>query len=49
MRKKKLTQQQRIEDCEKAITSLYVLIQTLMDKLPKDDNKETKSNIKTSS
>lgn len=39
MRKKKLTQQQRIEALEKAVTTLYAMIQAVIQKLP-DDNKD---------
>jgi hypothetical protein len=45
MRSKKLTQQQRIVALEKAVTSLYAMIQAIIDKI--NDNKETKQDIKT--
>lgn len=37
MRKKKLTQQQRIEALEKAVTTLYAMIQAVIEKLPKEN------------
>lgn len=40
MRKKKLTQQQRIEALEKAVTTLYAMIQAVIQKLPKDGTEE---------
>ena len=39
MRKKKLTQQQRIEALEKAVTTLYAMIQAVIQKLP-DEKKD---------
>lgn len=36
MRQKKITQQQRIIALEKAVTTLYAMIQAIIDKLPKD-------------
>lgn len=42
MRQKKLTQQQRINALEKAVTTLYAMIQAIIDKLPKED-KENES------
>jgi hypothetical protein len=42
MRQKKLTQQQRINALEKAVTTLYAMIQAVIDKLPKED-KENES------
>lgn len=36
MRKKKLTQQQRIEALEKAVTTLYAMIQAVIQKLPEE-------------
>ncbi len=40
MRQKKLTQQQRIVNLEKAVANLYMMIQAVIDKLPKDKNKD---------
>lgn len=37
MRKKKLTQQERIVSLEKAVTTLYAMIQAIIDKLPKEE------------
>jgi len=37
MRTKKLTQQQRINALEKAVTTLYAMIQAVIDKLPKEE------------
>lgn len=37
MRQKKLTQQQRIVNLEKAVANLYMMIQAVIDKLPKDE------------
>jgi len=37
LRQKKLTQQQRIESLEKAVTTLYAMIQAIIDKLPKKE------------
>lgn len=39
MRKKKLTQQQRIEALEKAVTTLYAMVQAVIQKLP-DEKKD---------
>jgi len=36
MRQKKLTQQQRIVALEKAVTTLYAMIQAVIDKIEKD-------------
>jgi hypothetical protein len=36
MRKKKLTQQERINTLEKAVTTLYAMIQAVIQKLPED-------------
>jgi hypothetical protein len=36
MRKKKLTQQHRIETLEKAVTTIYAMLQAVIDKLPND-------------
>jgi len=38
MKQKKLTQQQRIVALEKAVTNLYIMIQAIIDKLPKDED-----------
>jgi len=38
MRNKKLTQQQRIVALEKAVTNLYIMIQAIIDKLPKNES-----------
>lgn len=38
MRTKKLTQQQRIVALEKAVTNLYIMIQAVIDKLPKNED-----------
>lgn len=38
MKQKKLTQQQRILQLEKAVTSLYAMIQAIIDKLPNEKN-----------
>jgi hypothetical protein len=40
MRQKKLTQQQRINALEKAVTTLYAMIQAVIDKLPKENQKD---------
>ena len=40
MRKKKLTQQQMIEALEKAVTNIYLMVQAIIDKLPKDETEE---------
>jgi len=40
MRKKKLTQQQRIEALEKAVTTLYAMIQAVIQKLPEEKKDE---------
>jgi len=37
LRQKKLTQQQRIVALEKAVTTLYAMIQAIIDKLPKEE------------
>jgi len=39
LRKKKLTQQERIKSLEKAVTTLYAMIQAVIQKLP-DDKKD---------
>jgi hypothetical protein len=36
MRKKKLTQQHRIEMLEKAVTRMYAMLQAVIQKLPED-------------
>jgi hypothetical protein len=36
LRQKKYTQQQRIESLEKAVTTLYAMIQAVIDKLPNE-------------
>ena len=43
MRKKKLTQQQRIEALEKAVTNIYIMVQAVIDKLPKESKDELSS------
>jgi hypothetical protein len=42
MRQKKLTQAQRISQLEKAVTRMYIMIQAIMEKLPKEENTEEK-------
>jgi hypothetical protein len=37
MRKKKLTQQQRIESLERAVTTIYAMVQAIIQKLPSDN------------
>jgi len=37
LRKKKLTQQERIVALEKAVTTLYAMIQAVINKLPKEE------------
>ena len=37
MRRKKLTQQQRIDALEKAVTNIYLMVQAVIEKLPKED------------
>jgi hypothetical protein len=36
LRKKKLTQQHRIEMLEKAVTTIYAMLQAVIEKLPED-------------
>jgi hypothetical protein len=43
LRKKKLTQQQRIESLEKALTNIYVMVQAIIQKLPKEEKDELSS------
>jgi hypothetical protein len=40
LRKKKLTQEQRITALEKALTNVYIMVQAIIDKLPKDGTEE---------
>lgn len=40
MRKKKLTQQQRIESLEKAVTTIYAMVQAVIQKLPENNKNE---------
>jgi len=42
MRQKKWTQAQRIANLEKATSNLYMMIQAIIDKLPKEENTEEK-------
>lgn len=42
MRKKKLTQEQRITQLEKALTNVYIMVQALIDKLPNDGTEQEK-------
>ena len=42
MKQKKWTQAQRISQLEKAVTRMYVMIQAIMEKLPKEENTEEK-------
>ena len=37
MRRKKLTQQQRIDALEKAVTNIYLMVQAVIEKLPKEN------------
>lgn len=46
---KRQSQIARIKNLEKTVTQLYLMIQAILDKLPKDDDKETKQDIKTPS
>lgn len=41
MRKKKLTQEQRITTLEKAVSNIYMMVQAVIQKLP-DERKEEK-------
>jgi hypothetical protein len=43
MRKKKLTQQQRIEALEKAVTTIYAMTQAIIEKLPKENKNDLPS------
>lgn len=40
MKQKKWTQAQRIANLEKATSNLYMMIQAIIDKLPKEENTE---------
>jgi len=40
MKKSKLTQQQRILMLEKAFTTLYAMVQAIIDKLPTEEKQE---------
>ena len=42
MKQKKWTQAQRIANLEKATSNLYMMIQAIMEKLPKEENTEEK-------
>jgi hypothetical protein len=42
MKQKKWTQAQRIANLEKATSNLYMMIQAIIDKLPKEKNTEEK-------
>ena len=42
MKRKKWTQAQRIANLEKATSNLYMMIQAIIDKLPKEENTEEK-------
>jgi len=42
MKSKKWTQAQRIANLEKATSNLYMMIQAIIDKLPKEENTEEK-------
>ena len=46
---KRQSQIVRIKNLEKTVTQLYLMIQAILDKLPKDDDKEAKQDIKTPS
>jgi hypothetical protein len=42
MKQKKWTQAQRIANLEKATSNLYMMIQAIIDKLPKEGNTDEK-------
>ena len=42
MKQKKWTQAQRIANLEKATSNLYMMVQAIIDKLPKEENTEEK-------
>ena len=42
MKQKKWTQAQRMANLEKATSNLYMMIQAIIDKLPKEENTEEK-------
>jgi hypothetical protein len=42
MKQKKWTQAQRIANLEKATSNLYMMIQAIIDTLPKEENTEEK-------
>ena len=44
MRQKKLTQAQRISQLEKAVTRMYIMIQAIMEKLPKEEKTPKRKN-----
>jgi len=42
MKQKKWTQAQRIANLEKATSNLYMMVQAIIDKLPKEENAKEK-------
>ena len=42
MKQKKWTQAQRIANLEKATSNLYMMIQAIIDKVPKEENTDEK-------
>ena len=43
MRRKKLTQQQRIESLEKAVTTIYAMTQAIIQRLPNEKENDVPS------